>query len=518
MFSFPWWLSLSIGFLSLSEEILWVRAAGFAFETLPFAFAFVLACYLVGIAFGAAYGKRLCARVTNLYGAAALVLAAASVADAAVPALIGGVLHQDFPYKFPLFAVLISVTAGLKSVLFPIAHHLGSVAQGARVGRSVSRIYFGNIIGATLGPLVTGFIALDRLSVDECFALAAAACLLLSMLCVLHSRAWQLLAAPAIAAALLSTFSARIVQPGPGALRVVAVGNQHMTHWAANRHGIVHTVKVNVGDYVFGGNVYDGIATVDVNVNANRLDRLYLLALLHRQPKRVLSIGMSTGAWIRAVQGFAGVETIDVVEINPAYVQLTRQYADLAPLLDDPRVHIHIDDGRRWLRRNPEARYDLVIQNTTYHWRANADNLLSQEYLQNVRTHMNPGAVLTTNATGSFDVLATMAAVFPFAYRYANFGYASDHALTPDLSLLLSLRRPDGEPFSLTNVPMASVVGLLSVAKLQEAGPFIASRNAVARIITDDNLLTEYRHGRRIGPEWLQALQPPTAPEFGLDD
>ena len=50
MFSFPWWLSLSIGFLSLSEEILWVRVLGFAFETLPFAFAFVLACYLIGIA------------------------------------------------------------------------------------------------------------------------------------------------------------------------------------------------------------------------------------------------------------------------------------------------------------------------------------------------------------------------------------------------------------------------------------------------------------------------------------
>ena len=87
---------------------------------------------------------------------------------------------------------------------------------------------------------------------------------------------------------------------------------------------------------------------------------------------------MSTGAWIRAVQGFPGVEAIDVVEINPAYVELTRAYPTLAPLLDDPRVHIHIDDGRRWLKRNPDARYDLIIQNTTYHWRANAGNLLSQ--------------------------------------------------------------------------------------------------------------------------------------------
>ncbi len=517
MFSFPWWLSLSIGFLSLSEEILWVRAAGFTFETLPFAFAFVLACYLVGIALGAAYGKRLCGRVANLYAAAAIVLAAAAVADAMVPTLIAGMLSEDSPHKFEFFAVLIITTAALKSILFPIAHHLGSVAQGSYVGRSVSRIYFGNIIGATLGPLVTGFIALDRLSADECFAIIAAACLLLSVLCVLKGRSRGYLAAPVAAAALLSTFAAHVALPGPGALRVVAVGEKFMTHWAANRHGIIHTVKASVGDFVFGGNVYDGIASVDVAVNANRLDRLYLLALLHRQPKRVLSIGMSTGAWIRAVQGFSGVEVIDVVEINPAYVDLTRVYPTLAPLLDDPRVHIHIDDGRRWLKRHPAERYDLIIQNTTYHWRANASSLLSREYLQNVREHMNPGAILTTNTTGSYDVLATMASVFPFAYRYGNFGYASDHGLEPDLSLLAQTRRPDGLPFVTTQVRPTSVVGMLSVAELDPALPFIASYHVDARVITDDNLLTEYRHGRRVGPLWLQNLQPATLPEFGFD-
>jgi predicted membrane-bound spermidine synthase len=517
VFSFPWWLSLSIGFLSLSEEILWVRAAGFTFETLPFAFAFVLACYLVGIALGAAYGKRLCGRVANLYAAAAIVLAIAAIADVLVPKSISALLRPDSSHQLLFFAVAIIATAGLKSVLFPIAHHLGSTAQGAYVGRSVSRIYFGNIIGATLGPLVTGFIALDRFSVDECFAMIAAACLILAVLCTLKSRAWVFIAAPALAAAVLSTFIGPIAQPGPGALRVVAEGGNFMTHWAANRHGIVHTARSSVGDYVFGGNVYDGIASVDVNVNANRLERLYMLALLHPQPKRVLSIGMSTGAWIRAVQGFPGVETIDVVEINPAYVELTRTYPALAPLLDDPRVHIHIDDGRRWLKRNPDTHYDLVIQNTTYHWRANASNLLSKEYLEEVRRHMNPGAILTTNTTGSFDVLATMAAAFPFVYRYSNFGYASDHELMPKLEWLLRLRRPDGQAFVTTDVPRTSVVGMLAVAELDPAVPYIASFHVDARVITDDNLLTEYRHGRRVGPAWLQALQPATLPEFGFD-
>ena len=517
MFSFPWWLSLAIGFLSLSEEILWVRVVGFSFQTLPFAFAFVLACYLVGIALGAAYGKRLCARAANLYALGAVFLAVAACGDIVTPKLIA--LIGRYPRaELPLFAAVVIIAAALKSILFPIAHHLGSVSEGPQVGRSVSRIYFGNIIGATLGPLVTGFVALDYLSVDECFALIAGACLLISLACALKARQPLFIVAPLLAAALLSAFVAQVARPGPGALRAMAVGQQSLTHFAANRHGIIHTVATDAGDFVFGGNVYDGIASTDVDRNSNRLDRVYLLALMHPGAKRVLAVGMSTGAWIRAVQGFPGVQSIDVVEINSAYVDLMRQYPALVPVLTDPRVHIHIDDGRRWLRRNPDARFDLVIQNTTYHWRSNAGNLLSREYLQNVRQHMNPGAVLTTNTTGSFDVLATMGAVFPYAYRYANFGYASDRPLQPNFALLTGIQRPDGGPFR-TLAPYGSVVAYLAMARLEPVGSFNARHTgADAQIITDDNLLSEYRHGMRFGPALLQALQPRAAPEFKFDE
>ena len=516
MFSFPWWLSLSIGFLSLSEEILWVRVVGFAFRTLPFAFSFVLACYLVGIALGAAYGKRLCGRARDLYVAAGIVLAIAALADVLTPLLIGHVLLPDNPHRLGEFGIAIIVAAGLKSVLFPIAHHLGSVTEGPRVGRTVSRIYFGNIIGATLGPLVMGFVALDHLSADECFALTGAACLLISVVCVLKSGRRVYIFVPLAAALLLSTFIAQVLRPGPGSLQMQAIGGASaMTHFAANRHGVIHTARSEVGDLIFGGNVYDGIASVDVDKNANRLDRLYLLALLQPQPRNVLAIGLSGGAWVRAVQGFPGVERIDVVEINPAYVDLIRAYPEMAPLLADPRLHLHIDDGRRWLKRNPDTRFDLIIQNTTYHWRANAGNLLSREYFTEVRRHMNAGAVVTTNTTGSYDVLATQQAVFPYVYLYFNFAYASDHPLTPDLTRLAAVRRPDGTPvLGATVPPPRSVAADLLSDRMWPAQDFISQSGVDAQVITDDNLLSEYRHGQRFGPALLQALLPPTPTPF----
>jgi spermidine synthase len=400
-------------------------------------------------------------------------------------------------------------------VLFPIVHHLGSLAQGPRVGRSVSRIYFGNIIGATLGPLVTGFAALDYLSVDECFGIAAAMCLLASFACVLKSATPKLVLLTLVAAMMSSAIASSSLRPGPGSLAQLAEGGpQAMTHFIANRHGVVHTSRTQVGDIVFGGNVYDGVAAVNVDANPNRLDRLYMLATLQPKLKSVLFVGLSAGAWVRAMEGFPSVERIDVVEINPAYVELIRAYPQLAPLLDDPRIHIHIDDGRRWLRRNPDSRFDAIVQNTTYHWRANAGNLLSREYFQAVKQHLNPGGIMVTNATGSSDVLATAQAVFAYAYRYTNFLYASDHPLSPDLAGFSAIRRPDGGAFTFEASPANSVVVLLANARLDPVGLFLTRHNFDAEVITDDNLLSEYRHGRRFGPKVLRSLLPPERADF----
>ena len=317
-----------------------------------------------------------------------------------------------------------------------------------------------------------------------------------------------------------TAIASTLIHPGPGSLASLATGGTafsggiaSITHFVANRHGVIHTITTPQGDSVFGGNVYDGMATVDVDANSNRLDRLYMLALLKPDANRVLFVGMSTGAWVRAIQGFPNVERIDVVEINPAYIDLAGSYAPLAPLLQDPRIHIHIDDGRRWLRRNPQKRFDLVVQNTTYFWRANAGNMLSREYFSEVKTHLYPDGVVISNTTGSFDALATSRAVFGHAYRYVNFVYASERPLVPHIDGLWKIRRPDGTFFVRDDVRPLGVATLLANARLQPVEDFLAHHDTVqAEIITDDNLVSEYRHGKRFGPAILQALLPPPGP------
>lgn len=523
MFSFPWWLSLSVGFLSLSAEILWVRLVGFAYGGIPQAFSFVLANYLLGIALGAVVGKWFCAKKFDLYGVAVPLLVISGVSDIFVPAFAPHIIRPSDNRFLLLVALIIIVTAGLKSVLFPIAHHLGSLQSGSRIGRSVSKIYFGNIVGSTLGPLIISFLLLDMVTMAQCFAIVGLLCVVMAAACVVKAESRKLGTAFVVTGVIMAT----VLWPQSGSdamIKLAYNGNQYkhgskITHMIENKHGVIHVASDSMsGDIVFGGNVYDGRAIVDIDRNMNGLERVYILALLHPRPKSVLVIGLSTGAWARAIQGFPDVERIDIVEINPGYLDLIRSYPQLAPLLSDPRVRIYIDDGRRWLKRNPKTRYDIVVQNTTFHWRANVTNLLSQQYFVEVKSHINNGGIVATNSTGSFDVFKTFQKVFAFTYRYENLAYASDTPLaiaTEEMKKRLGkVLLPSGGYFTAESDSEGSVLNLLKNAKLDPAHEVLQSAHGWAAVITDENMLPEYRHGKRL--KFLQYFLPPQVPQMNF--
>src|SRR5262245_61737586 len=127
-------LSFVSGFISLSLEILWVRYAGFAYRGAPQAFSFVLGMYLVGIAIGAGLGRRACQRRDDLWNVAGTVLVVAGGLDFALAWLAtAGFAAGKLP-GIVLLSAAVVITALLQSMVFPIAHHLGSSSAAARVG------------------------------------------------------------------------------------------------------------------------------------------------------------------------------------------------------------------------------------------------------------------------------------------------------------------------------------------------------------------------------------------------
>ncbi len=498
-------LAFGAGFLSLSQEILFVRLVGFAFESTPESFAFVLVCFLLGVALGAHAGKRICARHAALVPAAGVVLLVAAGIDAFLPQLALVALGRHaFANSLagPAIGTLILASAALKSVLFPIAHELGAEAAGTHIGRTISRVYACNIAGSALGPLVTGFLLLDMLGVEGAFLLVAAGTFALSAVCFAAVRGAHALAVGAAGSVLL--FLSVRLYPAD-LLRGILLGQTPAQTPVGTiietRSGIIHTLRADAGgDHVFGGNVYDGRINTSLRINSNGIHRAYILAALHANPRRILVVGMSSGAWTRVLSGFSGVQEIDVVEINPGYLQLVRARPEVAPILDDPRLRIHVDDGRRWLARNPQRRYDLVVMNTTFHWRSYATNLLSVEFMSLLKRHLDTGGLMSFNTTGSPDALSTAGSVFQFVRRYGNFAYAADHDFTriENEGRQRIYKIADRGKALLDPANAEDAAAVSSMLRVEFVSPQRVAEIAgrPLEIITDGNMLTEYRYGR----------------------
>jgi spermidine synthase len=219
-------------------------------------------------------------------------------------------------------------------------------------------------------------------------------------------------------------------------------------------------------------------------------------------------IGLSSGSWAQVIANHNQVEHFTIVEINPSYLDLIRQYPEVARVLKNPKVRVVIDDGRRWLARNPDEKFDLIVQNTTFHWRAHITNLLSVDYLRIIRQHLAAGGVYYYNTTDSSDVLHTGTAVFPYALRVMNFLAVSDSPLVVDQEAwrkALVSYRIDGKP--VLNLELARdrqrLAEVLAMAgglgqpgsganATMEYGDSIRLRMRDKRLFTDDNMGVEW--------------------------
>lgn len=222
------------------------------------------------------------------------------------------------------------------------------------------------------------------------------------------------------------------------------------------------------------------------------------MTTLQPHAKNVLVIGLSTGSWVQVLASMPDVDHITVVEINPSYRELIEKDPQVSPLLDDPRIEIVVDDGRKWLRRHPDVKFDIVLMNTTYYWRAYATNLLSQEFLRLVSNVMTDNGVLMYNTTGADHSYTTAMSVFPNVYQYVNMAVASRTPIkSPNNENLKyglgQLRWQTGERvFNEKQLEVA--VEILQFMDFKE----LNTPKPNTEIITDNNMITEFKYGKNL--------------------
>ncbi len=86
---------------------------------------------------------------------------------------------------------------------------------------------------------------------------------------------------------------------------------------------------------------------------------------VHPNVKKVLVIGAGDGGAVRELTAYPEIRHIDLVEIDEEVIRVCREFLPgTACRLDDERVHIHYEDGLKFVRSR-EDEYDLIIVDST---------------------------------------------------------------------------------------------------------------------------------------------------------
>lgn len=86
---------------------------------------------------------------------------------------------------------------------------------------------------------------------------------------------------------------------------------------------------------------------------------------VHPHVRDVLVIGGGDGGACRELIRYGEIEHIDLVDIDEEVTKICRKYLPFTACgLDDPRVHVHFEDGLKFIRTKSDA-YDLIIVDST---------------------------------------------------------------------------------------------------------------------------------------------------------
>ena len=204
-------------------------------------------------------------------------------------------------------------------------------------------------------------------------------------------------------------------------------------------------------------------------------------------------IGLSTGSWASVVVQNPEVERLTVVEINPGYLDLLRQFPEVADVLHHPKIKIEIDDARRWMVRNPDRKFDVIVSNTTPHWRAHVTNLLSAEFLALAKSRLNPGGLLFYGTTASRRAQHTGLETFPHALFLQEFLVVGEQPVAFDEERWKSVLRRSRRMGQPVFEDEAKLVEYARAIRLEfKPCDELRRRTAGEAILTDDNMGNEW--------------------------
>jgi spermidine synthase len=443
------------GFVALALEVLWNRFFSMYIGSSIYSYAIVLAVYLVGVFLGGLVCERLLAvgrRPDHVFvGCLLTVLGALAVtvpvmdrilyAQVAVLRVLGiGFWPFQAASVFAAALVLLVPTVAF-GASFP-AVTAALTRRAGEAGGALGLAYLVNTCGTTLGSIAASFLLIPVLGLRASFGALAALLGICAMLAA--SGGWA--RRPAFVAAVVALASLPSVLPAWDLRRMhSSINNDARTIMVASDQGVLDQALagITVLDMVDGVDATvsvarypDGEQALLVNGKGDASDGVdmftqlvlgYLPLSVRLDARDVLVVGMGSGVTLGAVLRHA-VGRVDLVEISPEVLELGGHYFERVNrnALLDPRVVVHVEDGRNFIAFGDDREYDVVISEPSNPWMTGVANLFTTEFFAQVKSRLRPRGILAQwfhhygmDLDDVRSLLATVRAHFPYVYVFA---------------------------------------------------------------------------------------------------
>ena len=390
----------------LALEVVWFRFLQLFFHASSLVFSLMLAVVLSGLAIGSFIAGAVLRRRPSADGSVAFV---ALLSSAFVAFSYRAYSWLAFPEKYTVewtvllgyAALLMAPAALLSGALFTLVG-AGLDRLLSPATRATGLLTFANTVGSGVGSLVGGFLLLPFLGMEASFLVLALAYLAVAALTLpTELPVRRLLVVPgALALAALVTFPLGLMRDyyvtipvarfaGGADIEVVREGRSET---------IIYTTHRMLGEPISHRMVTNGFSMSGSSALARRYMKLYvwLPELLHPNLEDALLISYGVGSTAKALTDTDSLKAIDVVDLSREVIELSDVvYPDPKEHpLEDPRVTVHIEDGRYFLQTT-ERSYDLITGEPPPPKNAGIVNLYTKEFFELVHRRLRPGGIHT---------------------------------------------------------------------------------------------------------------------------
>jgi len=402
------------GGIVLALEVVWFRFLHLFIADTSLGFAFVLAVVLAGIGLGGALAGGWLRRVPGAFQHAAAIALLAGAVTAFAYRGFSGVIA---PYEGKLIREAVDILWLSAALMFPVSLLSGMLftATGTALFREVEHetraagwLTLSNTVGGGLGALAGGFLLLPELGIEPSIFLLAALYGLVALLLLgartdegrAGSRRLRVAGGAVFALALLlfpfgrmkgdfiRIVAGRMEDPRAAIAGIREGRTETVLYLRSDLYRQPMTFRLVTGSF--------GMASTTVWARRYMKLFVYWPVALHPDPERALLISFGIGNTAKALTDTRSLTQIDVVDISREVLEMSDiVFSDPEENpLRDPRVRVHVDDGRFFLLTT-EDRYDLITSEPPPPKHSGVVYLYTREYFQLVYDRLAEGGINT---------------------------------------------------------------------------------------------------------------------------